>query len=76
MRSTHAPRPEARRKALEAAYPDIVTDDLPEWNQDPGLLDWLTAYEPVTCGYAQRSTADLALTRPDTSALRITQHCT
>ncbi len=27
--------------ALEAAYTDIVTDDLPEWNQDPGLLNWL-----------------------------------
>ncbi len=22
-------------------YTDIVTDDLPEWNQDPGLLNWL-----------------------------------
>lgn len=32
---------EAKRKALEAAYADIVTDDLPEWNQDPGLLNWL-----------------------------------
>ena len=32
---------EAKRKALEAAYQDIVTSDLPEWNQDPGLLDWL-----------------------------------
>jgi integrase/recombinase XerD len=31
---------EAKRKALEAAY-DIVTDDLPEWNRDPGLLSWL-----------------------------------
>jgi site-specific recombinase XerD len=31
---------EAKRKALEAAY-DIVTDDLPEWNHDPGLLNWL-----------------------------------
>ena len=34
---------EAKRKALEAAYPDVVTDDLGEWNQDPGLLDWLTS---------------------------------
>ena len=34
---------EAKRKALEAAYPDIVTNDLPEWNQDPGLLDWLAS---------------------------------
>jgi site-specific recombinase XerD len=32
---------EAKRRALEAAYTDIVTDDLPEWNQDPGLLNWL-----------------------------------
>ena len=32
---------EAKRKALEAAYTEIVTDDLPEWNQDPGLLSWL-----------------------------------
>ena len=34
---------EAKRKALEAAYPGIVTGDLPEWNQDPGLLDWLAS---------------------------------
>jgi len=33
---------EAKRKALEAAYVDIVTDDLPEWTKDLGLLDWLT----------------------------------
>jgi integrase/recombinase XerD len=33
---------EAKRKALEAAYTDTATDDLTEWNQDPGLLDWLT----------------------------------
>ena len=26
---------EAKRKALEAAYPDVVADDLTEWNQDP-----------------------------------------
>jgi integrase/recombinase XerD len=32
---------EAKRRALEAAYTDVVTDDLPEWNQDPGLLNWL-----------------------------------
>jgi integrase/recombinase XerD len=32
---------EAKRKALEAAYQDIVPSDLPEWNQDPGLMDWL-----------------------------------
>jgi integrase len=32
---------EAKRKALESAYTDIVTNDLPEWTQDPELLDWL-----------------------------------
>lgn len=34
---------EAKRRALEAAYVDIVAQDLPEWNQDAGLLDWLAA---------------------------------
>jgi integrase/recombinase XerD len=34
---------EAKRKALEAAYTEIVTDDLPEWNQNPGLLSWLVS---------------------------------
>ena len=33
---------EAKRKALEAAYQDIVTSDLPEWNQDASLIGWLT----------------------------------
>lgn len=32
---------EAKRAALEAAHTDIVNNDLPEWNQDPGLLNWL-----------------------------------
>ena len=35
---------EAKRKALEAAYTNVVvTDDLPEWNQDAGLLNWLAS---------------------------------
>lgn len=34
---------EAKRKALEAAYVDVIPNDMPEWNQDPGLLDWLTS---------------------------------
>jgi integrase/recombinase XerD len=34
---------QAKRKALEAAYTEIVTDDLPEWNQNPGLLNWLAS---------------------------------
>ncbi|MGW4125082.1 hypothetical protein [Nocardia sp. NPDC004711] len=33
---------EAKRKALEAVYTDIVTDDLPEWNHDTELLNGLT----------------------------------
>lgn len=34
---------EAKRKALEAAYADVVTADLAEWNQDPELLHWLAS---------------------------------
>jgi integrase/recombinase XerD len=34
---------EAKRKALEAVYADIVTTDLAEWNQDPELLSWLAS---------------------------------
>lgn len=32
---------EAKRKALESVYADVVCADLPEWNQDQGLLAWL-----------------------------------
>ena len=34
---------EAKRKALEAVYDQVVSADLPEWNQNPDLLDWLTS---------------------------------
>lgn len=34
---------EAKRKALEAAYDDVVPTDLAEWNQNPELLDWLAS---------------------------------
>jgi integrase/recombinase XerD len=34
---------EAKRKALEAVYPDVVTADLAEWNQNPELLSWLAS---------------------------------
>jgi integrase/recombinase XerD len=34
---------EAKRKALEATYTEIVTDELPEWNHDSGLLTWLAS---------------------------------
>ena len=33
---------EAKRKALEAVYDQVVSADLPEWNQNPDLLNWLT----------------------------------
>ncbi|MBV9001029.1 MAG: tyrosine-type recombinase/integrase [Solirubrobacterales bacterium] len=33
---------EAKRKALEAVYDQVVSADLTEWNQDPDLLNWLT----------------------------------
>ena len=33
---------EAKRKALEAVYDQVVSADLTEWNQDPDLLSWLT----------------------------------
>lgn len=34
---------EAKRKALEAAYTDVVTANLTEWNQNPELLGWLAS---------------------------------
>lgn len=33
---------QAKRRALETAYPDLTPEDLPEWTQDHGLLDWLS----------------------------------
>ena len=42
-RSTLVPPTEAKRKALEATSTEIVTDDLPEWNQNPELLDSLAS---------------------------------
>ena len=32
---------EAKRKALEAVYDQVVSAELTEWNQDPELLIWL-----------------------------------
>jgi site-specific recombinase XerD len=32
---------EAKRKALEAVYDQVVSAELSEWNQDPDLLNWL-----------------------------------
>jgi integrase/recombinase XerD len=34
---------ELKRKALEQAYPNMVSTDLPQWNQDDDLLEWLTS---------------------------------
>lgn len=34
---------ELKRKAIAAAAPAVVNDDLPEWNKDQGLMDWLTS---------------------------------
>jgi integrase/recombinase XerD len=34
---------ELKRKALENAYPDMVSSELPEWNKDEDLLGWLTS---------------------------------
>lgn len=34
---------EAKRRALEAAYDDVVTSDLGEWSQNPELMGWLTS---------------------------------
>jgi len=34
---------ELKRKALEKAYPDMVVTNLPQWNQDEGLLAWLSS---------------------------------
>jgi integrase/recombinase XerD len=34
---------ELKRKALEKAYPDLSAIDLPQWNQDEGLLAWLSS---------------------------------
>lgn len=33
---------ETKRKAIEQAYPDLVDNHLPDWNQDQALLSWLS----------------------------------
>lgn len=33
---------ELKRKALEQAYPNMVSEGLPQWNQDEDLITWLT----------------------------------
>ena len=34
---------EMKRKALEKAYPEIVSEKLPHWNKDVNLLSWLNS---------------------------------
>lgn len=33
---------ETKRKAIENAYPDLVDDNLPDWNKDEALINWLS----------------------------------
>lgn len=32
---------ESRRKVLEQAYPDLITEDIPQWSEDKDLMHWL-----------------------------------
>jgi len=32
---------ELKKKALESAYMEVVTQDIPVWNEDTDLLNWL-----------------------------------
>lgn len=34
--------PETKRKAIENAYPDLIDNNLPDWNKDHTLLSWLS----------------------------------
>jgi site-specific recombinase XerD len=34
---------ELKRQAIENAYPDLVDSNLPDWNKDAALLDWLSS---------------------------------
>lgn len=34
---------ELKRKALESAYPDLIDSSLPDWNKNPGLIEWLNS---------------------------------
>ena len=35
---------ELKRKALEKAYPDMISTQLPHWTKDEDLLAWLTNF--------------------------------
>jgi integrase/recombinase XerD len=34
---------ELKRKALEHAYPNMISEGLPQWNKDEDLISWLTS---------------------------------
>ena len=36
---------ELKRKALEKAYPDMVSEGLPPWTEDEDLLTWLSSIQ-------------------------------
>jgi len=60
---------------LEAAYTDVVTTDLPEWNRTPNCSTSSPASNQPALNYAQRSTAAVLLTSGNGPALHITQRC-
>jgi integrase/recombinase XerD len=33
---------EAKRRAIENVYPDLIDNNLPDWNKDQALLSWLS----------------------------------
>lgn len=33
---------ELKRKAIENAYPDLISNNLPDWSEDASLLNWLS----------------------------------
>ncbi len=32
---------EIKRKALEQSYPELITEDIPQWSEDKDLMNWL-----------------------------------
>jgi hypothetical protein len=66
---------EAKRRALEAAYTDIVTDDLPEWNQTPDCSTGSPTCEPPTRRLCAALGPRHACHQARQATLRITQHC-
>ena len=66
---------EAKRKALEAVYADVVTaDSWPNGTKTPNCSTGSPASDRVR-DYAQRSVVTTAPTRGNRRTLRITQRC-